>query len=135
MSHLKQKSIENLNAVTVLINHQAYAASIHCAYYSCVQLMKHIVIQVLNKSENEIDAALEKSRQPLHVWLINTLSADLRQHNTAEATNFNGLALRLKKARIKADYKDQAISSSEALMARTLVNQITTLLQSNFDYE
>ena len=47
MEILLIKSVDNYKAAKFLVENQYYNSSIHCAYYSCYQLMKHILFNEL----------------------------------------------------------------------------------------
>jgi hypothetical protein len=54
MGHLKNKSELNLGAAELLHQYSYYSSVVHCAYYSCIQLMKHTWLNSMGKSDNDL---------------------------------------------------------------------------------
>ena len=130
MSHLLTKSQENLQAAQILKNRSLFASSIHCSYYSCVQLMKHTLMQKMNKTSDEIDT--ESNGEGSHQWLIkeifNILFFDKNDWNTAN--NFNIGVNELKKLRMKADYKNKLIVASDSQNGIEKANNTNSILNT-----
>ena len=73
MDSLKDKSDLNLAAAELLYQESIYPAVVHCAYYSCVQLMKYICLNSIGKSEDDLRDLSIQLKQGSHEVLINQL--------------------------------------------------------------
>lgn len=130
MSVLKTKSDENYRSSQILLNQSFFSSSVHCSYYSCVQIMKHILLQIDNKTENDIYEEQRANDNNLHEYLINYFVNKLRDNNLYSTyRNSIGRLTELKLLRNKADYKEIVISESEAIRANTLSSQILSDLK------
>src|SRR5690606_28722094 len=103
MGHLKNKSEINLVAAELLNKQYLYPAVVHCAYYSCLQLMRHIWINQMGKSLQELGVLTRNSRDGSHEVLINQIKMFLKSLSLDDRS-FNNSITQLKKLRIKADY-------------------------------
>ena len=77
MSELKKKSDSNMMSAQYLIDRGNFAPSIHCSYYSCVQLMLHILRSEYNKTEDDVVSESQQGSQDeggFHNWLINFIN-------------------------------------------------------------
>lgn len=125
MSLLLHKSNENCRSSELLIEQSFYSSSVHCSYYSCVQLMIYILINKEGKSEEDIKTEQENVGKNFHVYLINTFITKLRNDRTYHYyRNTIGKLTELKILRVKADYKNAEILESEATEANTLSKRI-----------
>ena len=113
MGHLKNKSEINLDAADFLQRKGSYPSVVHCAYYSCFQLMKHIWLTNMGKSEEDLKILNEKPREGSHNALINQLKKFLTK-KSLDSRTFNTEINQLKKLRIEADYGDIQIDSSKS---------------------
>jgi hypothetical protein len=55
MSHLLTKSMQNLESADILINANMFSSSVHCSYYSCLQLCKHVLISDMGMTFAEVE--------------------------------------------------------------------------------
>ncbi len=106
------KSKENIESAWFLIEEGKNSSSVHCAYYSCIQVLKHIVLHILKKSEATIDAE-SKAEGGSHLYLIKSVIRDLKSkgHNVV---NLNNNFFDLKDLRVISDYKDVQITASKS---------------------
>lgn len=136
LSHWKTKSDENLDATNNLIGSGLYSSSVHCAYYSCVQMMYHILSSHFMWNDNKINqdstAGGRENNQGLHVWLINTIFKELSAGNSFDANNFQKAIIGLKKTRTKADYKNMIIMDNVASNVQLEAIEALRLLKKNF---
>ena len=122
MSHLKNKSTTNLYAAKVLHQKTLFSSVIHCAYYSCFQLMKHTWLHFMRKTENDLSHFNKGS----HEFLINQTTNFLANHSKNHR-NFRQNIYNLKRLRLKADYEDSAIdfqTSKKAINLSIVTQQI-----------
>lgn len=81
MSYLKNKSEINYAAAVLLQKQSLYPSVIHCAYYSCFQLMKHLLITNLGKSESDISNEVRNTSDGSHEVMINNILNHLKSQN------------------------------------------------------
>lgn len=110
MRHLKNKSEINIAAAEYLDSESIYSPVAHCAYYSCYQFMKHIWLNSMNKTENDLVLLTRNTTEGSHEVLINQIVKYLRTKNQ-DARSFNTEIVSLKKLRHKSDYDNVEIGS------------------------
>lgn len=135
MAQLLRKSTLNLKASSLLISNKIFDSSTHCAYYSSVQLMLHILRSEFGKSESDVEKESEKgskNEKGFYNWLINFYMRELMTKDFMLTRDFNKFVVTLKSGRIKADYKNVEISESVATQNLDLARQINQLLQEKF---
>jgi hypothetical protein len=116
---LKIKSEENLKLAQKIVTskNRFYASSIHCSYYSCVQLMLHILRIDLGKSDDDVHKeSIEgsKNENGFHNWLITIIAREFFRRNPKKASEFNNRIGELKGVRVKADYQNSLIKEPKA---------------------
>jgi len=135
MSDWKLKSKMNIKGAELLIRNSLYSSSVHCSYYSNVQLMLHILFTDFGKTEREIEndakqgAADEKG---YHNWLKNTITRELMKRDYMIVRDFNNFFGQLKALRIKGDYKNLIIKKNKAADAVELSKSINEILEEKF---
>lgn len=132
MPNIKSKSIENFKAAKLLSKdgNKMYSASIHCAYYSCFQLVKHILakIRYIPYSKQETDAI--DSKIGTHNFIIETMRNDLLSIKEEEAYDiFDNNITELKRLRKIADYDNVIISPEEAKDAVNMADETLETLK------
>lgn len=121
MGILENKSNENHAAGLILINQNHFSSSVHCSYYSCIQLMKHILLFNGEKTEEELYVMQKSTNQNLHEFLINHFIRQLRQNNVYNIyRNSIGKLAELKVLRNDSDYKEIRIDETKAILASDL---------------
>jgi hypothetical protein len=113
MRHLKNKSELNLGAAELLHQYSYYSSVIHCAYYSCIQLMKHTWLNSMGKSDNDLRNLNNSSSQGSHEVLINQIKIFI-QSKSQNGRVFNRDILQLKRLRVNADYDEILIDSKKS---------------------
>jgi uncharacterized protein (UPF0332 family) len=113
MGHLKNKSELSLGAAELLHNESFYPSVVHCAYYSCIQLMKHIWLNSMGKSEQDLKVINSSSNQGSHEILINQLKLFIKSKSQNDR-DFNRDILILKRLRVNADYDDISIDYTKS---------------------
>ena len=112
MGHLKNKSELNLGAAELLHQYSYYSSVVHCAYYSCIQLMKHTWLNSMGKSDNDLRNLNNSSSQGSHEVLINQIKIFI-QSKSQNGRVFNRDILQLKRLRVNADYDEILIDSKK----------------------
>jgi uncharacterized protein (UPF0332 family) len=139
MSKLQDKSDTNLDAAKLLHRESDYSSVAHCAYYSCYQLIKHIWLYAMDKSENDLELLIEsinrtsKKKKGSHEILINQIGSYIKEcpMNSAlsDSRDFNNNVLQLKKLRTEADYKDSFFSPSNSSNSIMLAEKVLPILK------
>ncbi|KAA6313494.1 hypothetical protein EZS27_035740, partial [termite gut metagenome] len=114
MPQLKSKSRENFKAAQILFDapNQMYVPSVHCAYYSCLQLVKHVLCNYCI-----IPYYLQKvSGKGSHDYVVDMMRNNLEQMgiNKAVSNLFTFRIYELKRLRQKADYDNERIEKTDA---------------------
>ena len=110
MSHLKNKSEINIAAAEYLDSESIYSSVAHCAYYSCYQFMKHIWLNSMNKTDNDLALLTKNTKEGSHEILINQIIKHLNTKNQ-DSRSFRTEIVSLKKLRHKSDYDNVEIGS------------------------
>jgi len=128
MGHLKNKSELNLGAAELLHNQSYYPSVVHCAYYSCVQLMKHTWLSSMGKTDEELRILNNNSRDGSHEVLINQIKLFIKSksHNDRD---FNRDILQLKRLRVNADYDDVSIDYTKSNQSISLSKSTQQILK------
>ncbi len=128
MSNIKAKSEENFRAAQLLANeeHKMFSSSIHCAYYSSLLLIKHILKHFCCKEYSQYDNVNKDS----HNLLINDLTKDLESKSEIiRKVDLNKNFKFLKCLRVKADYRDTIISQKESEEAIEKTIEVRQILE------
>ncbi|MFZ4543418.1 MAG: hypothetical protein ACOYOA_05170 [Saprospiraceae bacterium] len=132
MSHLLTKSMQNLESADILINANMFSASVHCSYYSCLQLCKHVLISDMGMTFADIEKIANGSSS--HKSIIKIVYDDLVfiKRKSYAARNLNRNINRLKISRIKADYGDELLEYHDSIYCLKLAKLIITLINTNY---
>lgn len=132
-SRYKNKSGLFENATGVLMSNYQYLPIPHSAYYSCYQLLKHIWLYKLNKTEEELQTQISlNGAKASHEYLINQIiplvtdSRDLRARR-----DFSNKLTQLKTLRTQADYTDISVDRVFAEKAIDLMNDLLRVLRKS----
>jgi len=98
-------------AAATLRDRGLHVSVVHCAYYACVQLMKHIVIYNIGISSEDIESEVTQTRQSTHAFLINQITTLLR-HEDGDWSLFSKKINDLKRLRNDVDYSDEVPADS-----------------------
>jgi hypothetical protein len=138
VSALKNKSEINLQAAKLLNEKDFYAPSIHCAYYSVLQLMKFAVCDSIGisyeKQDREINAlkSQKASAKGTHEYLIMKVEDVIRQVDKPNFTDFTRNIKDLRRFRTKSDYDDVIITYEQSNKAFGLANDLRSQLKRTF---
>lgn len=133
MGELLKKSEENRQAALKLWSVDSwYAPSIHCAYYSCVQLMIHILMVVGKKDHNVLETEISLSGGGSHVYYIKQVQELLVKNGRADKVKIFSEIKSLKSYREKSDYKPIAITYDDSEKATSLSDKIYHMLKTEF---
>ena len=100
MSILKEKSLFNITAAQLLNDNNLFAPSVHCSYYSCLQLMKAAMLEFkgisLKDLESEITNAKNTKNLNSHSYIIKEICDLLRNDSKADHSSFERKIIQLK---------------------------------------
>jgi hypothetical protein len=136
MIGLKNKSEINKDAAKLLQEKNYYAPSVHCSYYSCLQLMKYCLNSHFKLSEKEINSKVKqymiKNKDGSHNFYINFLFKEIKNISTTrESNDFNNKINALKKIRTIADYSKEDILFHTSNKALTLSSDIIEMIKKH----
>jgi hypothetical protein len=130
MPVLKEKAEQNREAFELLCQASKYASSVHCIYYHCLQLSKHVLKvhlgtsylqQKANGSVNSHDYVRSEVAKNLLDTASNHVSNMFSKH-------FN----KLKRLRVQADYSDSEINEDHAKKAFGFAREIDNMLKEYY---
>ena len=132
-SQLQNKSEILQDAAKLLHDKTFYPAVAHSAYYSCYQLLKHIWLYGMEKSQEELNTQSSLSHLGSHEFLINEIGKYIKNSKNRTANSdfrdFNNKIGQLKTLRTKADYDDDLFDSSKSLNSLSLSDEIVPILK------
>lgn len=137
MSKLKEKAKFNIMAAELLQRESLYAPSIHCSYYSCLQLLKVTMNEFYEVDyatlEQDIREARTKEKLNTHTYLIKKVGDGVREYSKVEHTQFSRKIKDLKAYREQSDYEDVEITTTESSKAFEIAKELQTQLKTIFN--
>jgi hypothetical protein len=136
MSELIIKSKQNIKAAHEMISTFGFfSSSIHCSYYSCVQLLIEILINDFGIPDHEIVNEARKDGTGSHVFASNTVFSEIHKEEWKTARDFNRDIEKLRRRRENADYHEFQVSKEYSMDAFKEANNINTALVRFFKLE
>lgn len=134
MSVFLNKSEQNLNAATKLIELELNASSIHCSYYSCLQRMLYIKTEKLGEQPETLLKRAKAEDTGSHNIITNEIKQAISSKNSnySEQQAFSNTLALLKRNRIEADYQPIEINKSKSSASLELAKKINTILARIF---
>ncbi len=132
MNYLKEKSNFNIDAAKLLQDRNLFAPSVHCSYYSCLQLMKVAINEFIGISFEEMELQTISMKTDTHNYIIKIIGDNIHNYSKEEHMIFNRNIKSLKKYRINSDYKNTQITTSESFKAFGIAKEIRAQLQETF---
>lgn len=143
MSNLQIKSETLVQAANHLYKANLHPAVAHSAYYCCVQVMKHIWLHSISKTEDELreeqmlfnKKAYASGEKTLgsHQFLIKNTANFIRNSDCSDAHNnfrtFNNNIWQLRELRNNADYSDNQFNETDSLNSLTLSSKVMLVLK------
>ena len=131
MSFLLSKSEQNKQAFFYLIDKDVRAASVHCAYYSCIQKIIYILQEYYTEEYKKGLEALKGGHGNKHRFYIeevaSRLSKDIRKNR-----DFRKLLVELRNLRIEADYHDTEVTDERINIVKSYFEEIQKEMRQNF---
>jgi uncharacterized protein (UPF0332 family) len=135
MSILIVKSKENLASAELLIETKYYNSSVHCSYYSCVQIMLNLLLNKLGYDPEKLRKEIQVSgNKGSHVFAINQIFNKIKEKENCHfiAVDFRREISLLKNKRDKADYQEIVIDEQFSKDALGQAKAINTVLNNQF---
>jgi uncharacterized protein (UPF0332 family) len=129
---LLNKSEQNKDAAQLLHDEHLYCSSVHCSYYSCYQLMIHIIYNVLGHDEERYSESDEIKNANSHNYTMNIIRQEIIKTNSNSIRNFNDYIKFLKNHRKKADYQQINILKAESILVIQKAENFKTILKNSF---
>ncbi|MDR2813245.1 MAG: hypothetical protein LBB79_01100 [Prevotellaceae bacterium] len=133
MSHLQKKSEDLVKAANLLHGAGLFPAVAHSAYYCCVQLMKHIWLHSMKKTEMDLRERNKHSDKGralgTHEFLISNIATFIYAKSTADFRTFSNDIGKLKKLRVNADYYDETFNEKQSSETLRISNKILPILK------
>lgn len=132
MSHLQNKSELLVASAELLDDKGLYPAVAHASYYSCYQLMKHIWLYSMQKSEDELKSNIKQSSKGSHEYLINEIVKYVVKNNKTNDNlrDFRNKIIKLKVLRTEADYFDKNFDYTDSRDSISLSQEILSVLKN-----
>lgn len=129
MSFLKSKSEFNLEGASILIDNNCYAPSVHCSYYSVLQLMKHKYVRLKEISYTALAQNTIADKRNSHKYLIDEFCVHLQSDSKKRLSLYDIRNLKrdiedLKQFRIESDYDNIEINYDKSTKALSLSESI-----------
>jgi len=140
MSELLKKASSNFSAAELLIENENYPPSIHCAYYSCLQIILFLINSKLSRAWISYQDGLDASKalnqqiqkQSLHNLYISFIKQDINKTDASTQRKFSTDIGILKKYRNDSDYIDVEITDNIADKSIELARNINTQLLKHY---
>jgi hypothetical protein len=126
MSELANKSNHNLTSAEMLFKNNLHAPSVHCAYYSCLQKMCDILIEIYGYTADSLYNESSRNKIGSHDFIINKTFQNLvgKSNNNSENQQFKRNLEDFKRKRVDADYKECVIDQTKSSVSIELAKKI-----------
>lgn len=131
MRILLDKSVENLDSAKELASLDFFNSSVHCCYYSNIQLMLHILYNNLGIDENEFAKSKEIRNKGSHNRIFSLIKPHLIKSKNVDLTIFRKFN-DLKSFRSVADYQQKKIIKSDCSRAYYITLELNSFIKSVF---
>jgi uncharacterized protein (UPF0332 family) len=128
MSYLKAKSEFNKSAAELLYDNNLYAPSVHCAYYSCLQLIKFLVKDFMNVDYPDQKIESDYLKQNSHEYVIGKLLNEVHGLNRFDYIDLRRNIYDLKSFREISDYENQIVDIDLSKKSIDKANDIRSYL-------
>ena len=96
MSNLKNKSELNIYAAKRLIEENIYPPSVHCSYYSCIQLLKFKMNDFFGITYEQLNTDISFSNKGTHQYIISYITRKIRENISRDIPKFFKINKRFK---------------------------------------
>lgn len=130
MSILKNKSELNIYAAKRLIEENIYPPSVHCAYYSCIQLLKFKMNDFFGITYEQLTTDISSSDKGTHQYIISYVTRNIKENISRNSSqNFSRSIKELKHFREQSDYEDVEIKQEEGEKAYRIAEDLLNLIK------
>lgn len=131
MPNVKFKSDENLEAAHILRQNNKLSASIHCYYYSILQLSMYALNTCCGMTYLKQEQECDKLKSNSHNFIITNITDNFKDSD--EYSEFWSNFAQLKKFRLMADYKNSRIGAKIANKSELLSEKLSAILVNKFN--
>jgi hypothetical protein len=128
MSYLKAKSEFNKSAAELLYDNNLYAPSVHCSYYSCLQLIKFLVKDFMNIDYQDQKKESDHLKQNSHEYVIRKLLNEVHGLSRIDYLDLRRNIYDLKSFREISDYENQIVDIDLSKKSIDKANDIRSYL-------
>ncbi|MBT2589975.1 hypothetical protein J7E50_07095 [Pedobacter sp. ISL-68] len=109
-----------------------YCSAVHCAYYSSLQLMRHIIIHKIGKSALQIkqESGNDPENRGFHQYMIKQTADYLYIKNKKDMALFVTNMNSLRKLRVASDYEEVNIDISKGNNSILLSESVNKILKT-----
>lgn len=133
MSKLQEKSNLNFVAAALLLDKGLYAPSVHCSYYSCLQLLKFAINDFFGIDYSTLSSNIATLKTNSHQYIVNFVYSELKKNvQIDEARKFKHTIKDLKNYRVESDYHDIDIDSEKGYKAYEKAKELRGYLKEMF---
>ena len=126
-SIFEQKSISNNEAALLLHENEYFASSIHCFYYSSLQLSISTLMKIFGYRYEDLSVKARGNKSS-HVSYISLLTDRITDDDVRR--EFYGFATKLKRLRVQADYETLEMRAFHYNIAKDLNFKIQRILKT-----
>lgn len=119
VAYIREKGEFNDAAAQLLYDHNYYAPSVHCAYYSCFQLLKFLINDKLNTpyAQQDIEIASNTMRSHSYVWGKINSFLTTKEKDVSKLRDIRTKYKDLQLLRVRSDYENSQIDESSSRKA------------------
>jgi hypothetical protein len=138
MGVLKEKSDQSFKTASFLISEKLYNPSVHCSYYSCIQLILDVFHEKFSISESTLTKEAKEfmgiNRVGSHNFYMAKIRKFLNDKGTApiEINNWHNNLVQLKQKRENSDYSRIHCVQGEAELAKQKAKDVREFLNRIF---
>jgi uncharacterized protein (UPF0332 family) len=133
LSKLQEKSNLNFDAAALLLDKGLYAPSVHCSYYSCLQLLKFAINDFFGIDYSTLSSNIATLKTNSHQYIVNFVYSELKKNvQIDEARKFKHTIKDLKNYRVESDYHDIDIDSEKGYKAYEKAKELRGYLKEMF---
>jgi len=130
MSYLKAKSEFNKSAAELLYDNNLYAPCVHCAYYSCLQLIKFLIKDFMSIDYPDQKIESDSLKQNSHEYVIKKLLSEIHKLSRFDYLDLRRNIYDLKSFREISDYENQIVDIDISKKSIDKANDIRSYLIS-----
>lgn len=132
MAVLKNKCITNLKSAQMLKANGGALSSIHCYYYACLQLSKHVLNAHCNINYKTQE---DNCKVSSHGYIINNTAQNIREKLGYKVqVDYYTHMSKLKKNRETADYSTQVIGGRFAQKSESICFCVLDILKNGYNF-